>query len=333
MKLRIFPVVLLSAVFFFSSCNSCNKPKTNAVTETTKQISVNPPAFSSDSAYAYTQKQVDFGPRVMNSKSHQACAAWMIEEIRKLADTVYIQNFEATGWDGTKLQCTNIIASFNLKATTRVLLTSHWDSRPWADQDTAGKDKPFASACDGASGVGTLMEIARDIRSKPPSIGVDIFFNDAEDYGKGGNEDSYCLGTQYWSKNPHVPGYHADFGVLLDMAAARNAVFAKEETSVFNAGWVLDKVWGNAASLGYSNYFSNEIFGGITDDHVYINQLAHIPTIDIIHLDHNSRSRTFGDYWHTHADNMDIIDKNTLEAVGHTLLYTIYQYDAEQKPQ
>jgi len=324
---------LLLSVIFFSSCNSCNKPKTDIPVEPVKQVVVNPPTFSADSAYAYTQAQVDFGPRIMNSKSHEECAVWLIREIKKFADTVYVQKFEVTGWDGTKLQCTNIIASINPKASTRVLLTSHWDSRPWADEDTKDKDKPFASAADGASGVGTLIEIARAIRSKPISVGVDLFFNDAEDYGKGGNEDSYCIGTQYWGKNPHVPGYKADFGVLLDMAATRNAVFAREETSSFNAGWVLDKVWTNASTLGYSNYFSNQIFGPITDDHVYINQLTKIPTIDIIHLDHNSRSHTFGDYWHTHADNMDIIDKNTLEAVGHTLLYTIYQYDAEQKPQ
>jgi glutaminyl-peptide cyclotransferase len=328
-----FLLLLLFSALFFSSCNSCNKPKTDTPVEPVKQVAVNPPAFSADSAYAYTQAQVDFGPRVMNSKSHEQCAAWLISKIKQYADTVYVQKFEVTGWDGTKLQCTNIIASINPKTATRVLLTSHWDSRPWADEDTVGKDKPFASAADGASGVGTLIEVARAMRTKPVSIGVDLFFNDAEDYGKGGNEDSYCIGTQYWGKNPHVPGYKADFGILLDMAATRNAVFAREETSSFNAGWVLDKVWANAASLGYSNYFSNEVFSPITDDHVYINQLTKIPTIDIIHLDHNSRSHTFGDYWHTHADNMDIIDKATLEAVGRTLLYTIYQYDAEQKPQ
>ncbi|HLP22299.1 MAG TPA: M28 family peptidase, partial [Chitinophagales bacterium] len=117
---------------------------------------------------------------------------------------------------------------------------------------------------------------------------------------------------------------------LLDMAAAKGAVFAREGNSSFNAGWVQDRVWANANALGYSNFFSNQTIGGITDDHVYINQVAKIPTVDIIHYDPTSRSQTFGDYWHTHADNMDVVDKTTLNAVGKTILYTVYQYEAEK---
>ena len=338
---KLFPIILL----FLASCDKCNQP-TQTIVEQPKQIVVNAPAFSGDSAYNYTQAQLDFGTREMNSKGHEACAKYLIEEIKKFADTVYIQKFDVKGFDGVNLKCTNIIASINPKATNRILLSSHWDSRPWADQDTKDRNKPILSACDGASGVGTLMEIARAIKSSPlKNIGVDLFFNDAEDRGYSSSlddiikpgtydsEGSWCLGSQHWSVNPHLPGYRADFGILLDMAAAKGAVFAREGNSSFNAGWVQDKVWANANTLGYSNFFSNETIAGITDDHVYINQVAKIPTIDIIHYDPNSTSGTFGSYWHTHADDMSVIDKTTLNAVGRTLLYTIYQYEAERAAQ
>lgn len=335
---------ICGAMFFFSSCNTGNKQPDQTTVEAQKKVTVNPPPFNSDSAYDYTKAQLDFGPRNMNSKGHEECAAWLIAKMKKIADTVYVQKFDATGFDGKTLKCTNIIASFNPQATTRVLLTSHWDSRPWADQDTKDRDKPILSASDGASGVGTLMEIANAIRSKQPKIGVDIFFNDAEDYGytstlegiakrtgTGDAENTFCLGTQYWVAHPHVNGYKADFGILLDMAGARNAVFTREQGSLFSAGWVQDKVWQNGQQLGYSNFFSNQNTPAITDDHAYINQIAKIPTIDIIQYDASSPSGTFAPYWHTHSDNMDVIDKATLDAVGKTLLYTVYQYDAEQK--
>jgi len=341
-----FSVTLLGATLLLIACNTHKSTDQTEATGTKKEVVVNAPSFSSDSAYSYTQTQCDFGPRAMNSKAHDECGKWLIAKAKTLADTVYVQNFDITAFDGKVLKCTNIIASFNPKATTRILLTSHWDSRPWADQDKVDRDKPIISASDGASGCGTLMEVARAMKSKPSSIGVDIFFNDAEDYGYTGTlaglvtkksdgdaEDTYCLGAQYWSKTPHVEGYRADFGVLLDMAAGHGAVFTRDGTSTFNAGWVQDLIWSNGQQIGFSNYFSNQNTPALTDDHYYINLIAHIPTVDIIAYDGQSSSHLFPEYWHTHNDNMSVIDKNTLDAVGKTLLYTIYKYDAEHKAQ
>lgn len=335
--------IALASIALFASCNSCNQSNNNTTPADDKPaVTVNAPAFNADSAYAYTQAQVDFGPRNMNSKGHEECAAWLIAKMKGIADTVHVQKFEKTMYDGVTIHGTNIIASFNPQAKTRVLLCSHWDSRPWADQDDTDRDKPILAANDGASGVGILMSVANAIKAQPTDIGVDIFFIDAEDYGYTSNlvglvkvvgdaDNSFCQGSQYWAASPHVPGYKADFGILLDMAGARNAVFTREGNSSFNAGWVQDKVWANAQQLGFSN-FSNQATGPITDDHHYINQIIKIPTIDIIQFD-NKTSSGFGEYWHTHNDNMSIIDKVTLDAVGRTLLYTIYQYSAEQKAQ
>jgi hypothetical protein len=325
-----FPRLFLALLLFVAACNTDPKPSDVVVDETPKVV-VNAPAFSADTAYNYIQKQLSFGPRDMNSKGHEACAAFLISEAKRFADTIYVQRFDATGYDGKTLKSTNIIASFNPQATSRILLCSHWDSRPWADQDSKDQDKPILAANDGASGVGVLLEIARLLKANPTAnIGVDVFFIDTEDYGKSGYEDSYCLGSQYWAKNPHLLGYKADFGILLDMVGAPGAQFAREGNSAFNAGWVLDKVWTNASQLGYGSRFIQQSIGPITDDHLYINNIIKIPTIDIIHYDPTSPSQTFGAYWHTHEDDMDAIDKGTLEAVGRTVVYTVFQYNAEK---
>lgn len=322
---------LIGFSLLIGACNT-NPQTSDVAVDNTPKVIVNAPAFSADTAYYYIEKQLSFGPRAMNTKGHEACAEFLISEAKKYADTVYVQRFDATGYDGKTLKSTNIIASFNPQATSRVLLCSHWDSRPWADQDSERQDEPILAANDGASGVGVLLEIARLLKVNPTqNIGVDVFFIDTEDYGKSGFEDSYCLGAQYWAKQPHLAHYKADFGILLDMVGAPGAQFAREGNSAFNAGWVLDKVWTNASQLGYGSRFIQQSIGPITDDHFYINTIIKIPTIDIIHYDPTSPSQTFGAYWHTHDDDMKTIDKGTLEAVGRTVVYTVFQYDAEKE--
>jgi Zn-dependent M28 family amino/carboxypeptidase len=315
-------------LFTISQLVACNKPAQQAKTEE-KVITV--PTFSADSAYLFTKNQVDFGARVPNTKAHDDCAIYLATKLRSFGAQVIEQKADLTAFDGTVLKSVNIIGTFNPKATTRVLLLSHWDSRPWADNDPdpANFKKPVMAANDGASGVAVLLEMARLMGKNAPTIGVDLLFVDSEDYGKpssaGGdpNEDSWCLGTQYWAKNPHVQGYTARYGILLDMVGAPEATFCREQSSEYYAGSVVNAVWAQAKSLGFNQYFKDEKGGSITDDHIYVNKLAGIPTIDIIHYDPNSGSG-FGTYWHTTHDTMDKVDKNTLNAVGTTLMHVVY---------
>ena len=310
--------------------SSCSKPGKQVQSETvSKTVAV--PEFSADSAYKFVKQQVDFGPRVPNSAVHKACAEYLENSLKQFGAKVIVQEADLKAFDGKILKAKNIIGSFNPENETRVLLFSHWDSRPWADHD-ANKNNhktPVLGANDGASGVGVLLEIARVLNKQKLDIGVDIIFFDAEDYGAPENlattenEDSWCLGTQYWAKNMHVPGYRARFGILLDMVGAPQAKFYREQISDYYAKQVVDKVWSQASSLGFGNYFINESGGGVTDDHVYVNQLAGIPSIDIIHYDPNAASG-FASYWHTTNDTMENIDKSTLQAVGITLLNVIY---------
>jgi Zn-dependent M28 family amino/carboxypeptidase len=286
--------------------------------------------FNSDSAYYYIEKQVLFGSRVPNSKEHAQCAEWLKNKLASFDGwEVQIQEFKAKAFDDKILNGKNIIASFNKDAPKRILLFAHWDTRPFADQDTKDKNKPIPGANDGGSGVGVLLEIARQISLNPIAVGVDIVLFDAEDYGQPDGTmmprkpDTYCLGSQHWAKNPHVPGYRANYGILLDMVGAKDATFTMEATSMYYASNVVEKVWAVAHKLGYGNYFLYKRTDGITDDHYYVNAIAGIPSIDIIQHDPETRSN-FGKYWHTHDDNMNIIDRNTLKAVGQTLLQVLY---------
>lgn len=307
---------------------SCKQP--TATSTNTESAKKNVPAFNSDSAYIYVKTQVDFGPRVPNTKEHKACAQYLAKKLNDFGATVYNQTMKLTSFDGKSLDAVNIIGEYNPQAEKRIVLFAHWDSRPFSDQDADATNfnKPVSGANDGASGVGVLLEVARQLGQNQPGVGVDIIFFDAEDYGApsdatNSSEDTWCLGSQYWSRTPHKQGYRASFGILLDMVGAPGARFYKEQYSLYYAGNVVEKVWNTAIGLGFGQYFIDEKGGGITDDHLYVNKIAGIPSIDIIHYDPNSE-HGFGAYWHTINDTMDNIDKNTLYAVGTTLINVLY---------
>ncbi len=288
------------------------------------------PAFDADAAYNDIAKQVSFGPRVLGSEGATACKDWMVETLEATGAKVIEQEFTAEVYTGETFRATNIVAQFNPEVSDRILLCAHWDTRHIADSplSTERQEEPILGADDGGSGVGVLLEIARRLQADPVGIGIDIVLFDAEDYGEsGGASESYCLGSQYWSRNPATP-FKARYGILLDMVGAQGAQFPIEGYSWLYARPVVEKVWGMAKRMRRTNYFVEQrMQGGITDDHYFVNVLAGIPTIDIINLSGTDQT-SFGAHWHTHNDTMDIIDKNTLRAVGQVLLAVIYNEDA-----
>jgi len=286
--------------------------------------------FDAASAYGFVKKQVEFGPRVPGTPAHAACADWFVQTLKQWTPDVVVQEFKARAFDGRPLDGKNIIASFDKDKKDRVLLCAHWDSRPFADHDPdpANHFKPVMGANDGASGVGVLLEVARTLSIKRPAVGVDILLLDLEDFGehanwRGSTQDSWALGSQHWSRNPHRPGYAARFGILLDMVGGSGAVFQREGSSVYYAPAVVRKVWDAARRLGLGEYFVETESDPLIDDHVYINQIAHIPTADII--DYDARRGGFPLSWHTVGDTLDKIDRKTLAAVGRTVLEVLHQ--------
>ncbi|MGZ3899987.1 MAG: M28 family peptidase [Bacteroidia bacterium] len=338
MKYYPFPIKTSLFIFVLAACvYSCapEKPKEEpAIVPETPVVTkprVIPPDFNSDSAFQYIKAQADMGPRVPGSKAHEKSVEYFKKQFEAFGAKVQVQQGNTSTFDNKSWLLKNVIAVINPTATARILLAAHYDSRPFCEKesDPKSKEKACPGVNDGASGAGVLLEVARILQQKNPGIGVDIILFDLEDYGmpNGGPEmaDTWCLGSQYWSKNPHKQNYTARFGILLDMVGAKDAMFAREGYSAFYANDIITKVWKAADKSGAGRYFKTEEYGEITDDHYYINKIAQIPCIDI--LDYNIYKGSFFEHHHKNSDDLSTIDKNTLKAVGQTLLEVIYNED------
>ena len=329
-------ILIIFLALTLASCGD-KQPKGNDNPSEKPKKTVVVPNFNADSAYQYVAAQTAFGPRVPETEAHAQCSEWLVSKLNHWADTVIVQEFRTRLYNGKGIDGKNIAAVFNPEAKKRIVLCAHWDSRPYADHDPdeAFNHQPIDGANDGASGVGVLLECARQFKSQPlpEKLGIDIVLFDLEDYGPhqdqamdyyNDNDNYWALGSQYWSKHPHMYGYKAYYGILLDMVGGSNPNFQKEYYSQGYAAWVVNKVWRKAADLGYRHCFSNELGTMISDDHIPMN-LAGLPTIDIIDLQPNSSNGCFPEVWHTHNDNFENIDKETLGMVGEVLLHVLYE--------
>lgn len=318
-------------LILFSQCSN-DRGKASEEEVPTRVVIV--PPFNSDSAYQFVKQQVDFGPRIPNTSAHEETKSFLLKKLKGFGASVSTQDFTATSFDGRNLQLSNIIASYGPEKKKRILLAAHWDTRPYADKDKENPKGKMDGANDGASGVGVLLEVARQLKKDTTiAVGVDIIFFDGEDWGEpetaqgqrqpSGEWDSWwCFGSQYWSKNKHKSNYSAYYGILLDMVGAKGSQFFREGASLEYAPRIVSKVWDTAARLGYSDYFVKQNAHAITDDHIYVNEWGKIPMIDIVH--YKQGIGYFGEYHHSQKDNMDLIAREPLEAVGNTLLNVIY---------
>lgn len=298
------------------------------------------PSFCSDSAYTYIQRQVSMGPRVPGTRAHMECVLYLLHRLEMTGAHTEVQEGTMLTYDGSEQQIINIIAHFgDENANGRVLLGAHYDSRPWCDeeQDFDARFMAVPGANDGASGVGVLLEVARQLGMKRDSAGqyagrpVDIVFFDCEDMGTPSfytgqeREDTWCLGSQVWGQKmaaDPAKTAHFQYGIVLDMVGAADAAFYKEYHSVQTASNFVEKIWYHAARLGYGAYFVQQQTWPVTDDHLYVQRLTGIPCVDIIHYNRQSDSG-FPSWWHTRQDDMPIISTTTLQAVGETVLAAI----------
>lgn len=337
--MKIYKLACIIMVTLLASCTS--KPKTS----TTQHL-----PFVADSAYSYIYQQVAFGPRVPGTEAHKACGDWLISELRRHGAQVKEQTGTEINYAGEKQEIRNIVAYVEGNQQRTILLCAHWDCRPWSDEEEAYEDRftPVLGANDGASGVGVILEIVRqwqylraqaDYAGTLPSLQV-VFF-DCEDMGTPTHytgkqrEHTWCLGSQLWSKqykkdidNQGSKPVQAriQYGILLDMVGDPSAAFPREYYSMQYAASYVEQIWRVAARLGYSRYFTSSTAQSaafsIIDDHYYVNTIAGIPCVDII--DYSIQSETgFPEWWHTQEDDMRNINKQTLQAVGSTVITTL----------
>ena len=321
--------MLWAAIATIMACGTTNKqPATEE-----KPVNIE---FHADSAYAFCAAQCTFGPRTMNSEAHEKCGKWIASQFQKYGCSIELQCADLKGFDGTILKSTNIIASMPKRGIdeTRIMICAHWDSRPWADNDpdSANWHKPVMAANDGASGVAVMLELARLLQHNDSlPVSIDFVCFDAEDWGvpqwsdAADDGDSWALGAQHWAKNYAASGSNKyRYAILLDMVGGQGARFYHEGFSLQHAGRLVDRIWSAASAAGYSSFFPMEAGGYVTDDHIPVNEVAHVPCVDIINHYPDCQQSSFGPTWHTVSDDMQHIDKKTLKAVGQTLLQVVF---------
>ena len=318
--MRFVAIVFIFALLVASCSSERSKEQAAKQTHVPQIPTVTIPPFDPASAFNFLVQQTDFGPRNPNSYGHEQCLYYLQHVLSGYADTVELQKFDVPGYDGIMLHLTNIIAHFNMKSNTRVLLTAHWDTRPRADQQKGpGADKPILGANDGASGVAVLLEMARDFKIDPPPVGVDMIFWDGEDYGKEGDLDYYFLGSKYWAATKKI-SYYPIFSINLDMVGDKELSIPKEQYSEQFAPDVVDLVWNTASEMGISQ-FSNTVDGAISDDHLSLQNIG-IKAIDVIDFAYPDATNR---YWHTLQDTPDKCSGASLGAVGRVLLQVLYR--------
>lgn len=295
------------------------------------------PTFVADSAMQYIQDQCAFGPRITGSEVSLKCAQYIIDKFSQFGAKITLHDSKVVIYDGTRLNCRNIVASLNPDNPNRILICSHWDSRPWADNDPNPKNhkKPILAANDGASGVGVMLELCRIIQQHPIDTGIDFVCFDAEDMGTprwaeddANHEDTWCLGSRNWAQWANEHNYSARFGILLDMVGGRGNTFAREQISMQYAAPVVELIWHLAHQIGYGHYFPMKDGGYLIDDHVNVNKICRVPCLDIVPYYEDGPS-SFGPTWHTLDDTPENIDPNVLEAVGQTIAQLLYNDNAE----
>lgn len=321
LKEKLGTLILLTLFAVASACSS-GKARDAGQPSTAELSRKEASAFDADSAYAFVAAMMDFGPRVPNTEAHARTGDWLAGKLRGYGWEVTEQKAIIPAFDGTQLRARNIFAQINPDLPDRTLLLAHWDSRPWADEDPdpAKRALPVPGANDGASGVGVILEIARQLQGS--GAAVDVLFVDAEDWGSHDDEDSWALGTRHFAQNPPVEGYRPARAILLDMVGSPDATFGHEYFSMQANPALVEKLWSTAAALGHGNFFRPQFGGAVTDDHVELIKQG-IPAVDIIDYRLSPDYQGFDPAWHTTADDLDGISPRTLRAVGETVLTLI----------
>jgi hypothetical protein len=282
-------------------------------------VRVDRPTFNGSRAFGDLQAQVAFGPRVPGTEGHARQLDWMVEQLSPLADTVFLDEFEYVTTGGEALILTNVIARFGVETDRRLLLLTHWDTRPKADQsrDDDDREEPVPGANDGASGTAVLLELARVFAEQAPPGGVDLLFSDGEDYGP--TTADMFLGAAHYAAGRGAAD-PPNLAVLLDMVGDADPLFAVEAYSLEAAPQLVQRVWGIAADLGYRRYFPLDKTARVVDDHLKLIDVG-IPTIDIIDFDYGPSNGL----WHTPDDTPDNTSAQTLLMVGDVVAEFVYR--------
>lgn len=267
--------------------------------------------FDQAKAWEHLLKQCEFGPRLSGMEGHIKARDWMVEQMKASCENVRTQPFVYDWKYGRKkLEMWNVLGEQNWKdAKTRVLLLAHWDTRPFADQESDPEKmaKPIIGANDGASGVAVLLELARAMKGRlPEGLGVMYLMVDGEDLGP--DLEEMFLGAKHFAKN--MPNPKPDYAILIDMIGDKDLRIPMEQNSLRYAQPLMQAFYRNAAANGLRDAFPQTYGPWIEDDHIPLNE-AGLKTIDLIDFTYEP--------WHTLADTPDKCSAVSLGKVGKAL--------------
>jgi hypothetical protein len=292
------------------------KPRDQFATGNAVPATIRPAAFDGQRALGYLRDLCKIGPRISGSEGMKKQQTLIAEHFKKLGAKVELQKFTAKQLSQpAAVEMTNIVVTWHPDRERRVLLCSHYDTRPRADQEPnrSDWDKPFVSANDGTAGVAWLMELGNHIKQLPLTIGVDFVLFDGEEFVFDGpdGKDKYFFGSEHFAdeyRKDRKGKYYAA-AVLLDMCAGKNATFPVERNSWFAANLVVNEIWGTASELKIGQ-FKYELGTPVNDDHIALHRV-NIPAVDIIDFSYP--------HWHRLSDTPDQCSGETMENVSKVL--------------
>lgn len=283
---------------------------------TLAQIPADQIKFNGARSYGHLVDICKIGPRVSGTVGMQKQQELLIEHFKGLGGTVVEQKFRGRNPStGKEVPLTNLIVQWHPDKKKRIVLACHYDTRPFPDQDKTNPRGTFIGANDGASGVALLMELGRYMPELRSNYGVDFVFFDAEELVYDNDRDPYFLGSEYFARQYRAepPPYRYHAGIVLDMVADKELHLFQEKGSLRLARGIVKDVWNVARALGVKEFIHRSRYD-IRDDHLALNTIAGIRTIDIIDFDY---PRPGGpNYWHTTQDVPENCSGESLEKVG-----------------
>jgi len=272
-------------------------------------------------AWRRVKQQVDFGPRIPGTPGHERMRAWLVAELERLGAEVEEQAFRDSSL-GRPLDLVNVIARWPAApggSPRRVLLSAHWDSRPWSDEepDSTHWGEPCPGANDGGSGVAVLLEVAECLARRPAGVGVDLAFWDGEDLGRPTRPEEYSLGARGYAHRlpPAGDPRRPVAAFLFDMVGDRELDIWVENQSAEVASNLVSMVLEGARATRAS-HFHSAVGYTVTDDHVPLIE-AGLPAVDIIDFNYSA--------WHTRADLPDRVSPASLAEVARVAAWLVYR--------
>jgi glutaminyl-peptide cyclotransferase len=197
-----------------------------------------------------------------------------------------------------------------------ILLSAHWDTRPWADREPSGApETPFLGANDGAASVSFVLEVVRVLRNTPLGERLAVVFFDAEDSGVDGDEASWCLGAQHAVANPPAWLGRMKLGINIDMIGSADLELRREGWSRRSAPEELDRLWRIGRDLA-PTVFLDANRTGVIDDHLPFVRAGY-RYINLIGLPNA--------HWHRVSDTPENLDPVSIRRVGSVLLEFLRQ--------